>query len=281
MNSIGARLNHRIRIALQKAGLARCRTKGYWYIGQRNFGDLLTKPILYHYGIPVDWSPAKDADIASTGSILHHLPEDFSGIIAGSGLIEPANLRFPNARIVSLRGALTRSAICAPPATAMGDPGLLLSKVYPRPAEPRHALGIIPHYTDIGHAALAKLLRDKSPDVLLIDPRRSPHFIVDDILRCSRIASSSLHGLIVADSYGIPNAWLHIGTRIIGGNFKYYDYWSGTGASPKKPLSLSEEPSISEIVSACTEDRRIICSAVQRLDTMFSQLGNELSAANE
>src|SRR5690606_41422923 len=36
---------------------------------------------------------------------------------------------------------------------------------------------------------------------------------IDDMLSCKRIVSSSLHGLILADAYGIPNASARIRPR--------------------------------------------------------------------
>jgi pyruvyltransferase len=50
-------------------------------------------------------------------------------------------------------------------------------------------------------------------------------------MSCERIVSSSLHGLVIADAYGIPNAWLNSdggagGSRPGGGEFKFYDYFA-------------------------------------------------------
>ncbi|MFE4519995.1 hypothetical protein ACFRMQ_38215 [Kitasatospora sp. NPDC056783] len=47
--------------------------------------------------------------------------------------------------------------------------------------------------------------------------------MVAAIGRCATIVSSSLHGLIVAQSYGIPAMRIHE-ARVIGGNFKWADY---------------------------------------------------------
>jgi pyruvyltransferase len=49
------------------------------------------------------------------------------------------------------------------------------------------------------------------------------------IMSCRRIISSALHGLVIADAYGIPSAWLSSdsgagGSRPSGGEFKFYDY---------------------------------------------------------
>ncbi len=45
-----------------------------------------------------------------------------------------------------------------------------------------------------------------------------------EILSCEKIVSSSLHGIILADAYGIPSAWLS-STTPKGLEFKFYDYF--------------------------------------------------------
>ena len=56
--------------------------------------------------------------------------------------------------------------------------------------------------------------------------------------------SQSLHGLIFADSLLIPNVWLDFGSIHIGGQFKFYDYFSTVGRPCYKKCkdnSLGEE----------------------------------------
>jgi hypothetical protein len=68
------------------APLTRRRPRGYWWIGRSNFGDLLTPLLLeYHADVRVDWVEADRADIVCIGSVLEHLPRDWSGIVAGAG----------------------------------------------------------------------------------------------------------------------------------------------------------------------------------------------------
>ena len=52
-----------------------------------------------------------------------------------------------------------------------------------------------------------KLLIDN--DVHLIAPSLHPRAVAAEISKCEHVISSSLHGIIFADAYGVPSTWLH------------------------------------------------------------------------
>ena len=124
----------------------------------------------------------------------------------------------------------------------MGDPGLLLSKFYPRtkPSNPKYEVGFILHYkhqnladnNELNLIAGISNFRCRQIDVKTSDYKS----FVNEILDCKTIVSTSLHGLIVADSYGIPNIWLQLRTFKLG-EFKFKDYYSGIGFF-KKPFHI-------------------------------------------
>ena len=62
--------------------------------------------------------------------------------------------------------------------------------------------------------------------VKLIDVFDSAESIVRQSLECELIASSSLHGLILADTLEIPNYWLRLNGEVVKDGFKFYDYFS-------------------------------------------------------
>jgi hypothetical protein len=63
--------------------------------------------------------------------------------------------------------------------------------------------------------------------------------VVKAISECKLILSQSLHGLIVADALGIPNVWIEPSSKMIGGEFKFHDYFS-TIECVKVPVSLDD-----------------------------------------
>lgn len=69
------------------------------------------------------------------------------------------------------------------------------------------------------------------------------HDIIDQINECEFIISSSLHGLIISDAYNIPNVWAVFSDKIVGGEFKYKDYYASVNKKPisiKPPLSMKQ-----------------------------------------
>lgn len=78
------------------------------------------------------------------------------------------------------------------------------------------------------------------PAFMLIDPRDAPEVVCHQIASCARILSSSLHGLIMADAYGVPNRWIAPGKQ---GWMKYHDYAASIGRTDMSfPLTTDEVP---------------------------------------
>jgi pyruvyltransferase len=134
-------------------------------------------------------------------------------------------------QVHAVRGPITRASLQAhavPCPPVYGDPAILLPFLYgPRTAKRRYKLGVVPHYVDHLHAE--SVLRNimKSEDVLMIDVQSGPANVIDSICSCEVIASSSLHGIIAAEAYGIPSVWVEFGDGISGGGMKFRDYYLG------------------------------------------------------
>ena len=71
--------------------------------------------------------------------------------------------------------------------------------------------------------------------------------IIKEILECEIIFSSSLHGLIAADAYGIPSHWIELSNGVIGNGFKFHDYFMSVKRPIVKPFKPTENTKISNL----------------------------------
>jgi pyruvyltransferase len=244
----------------------------YWYRGTLNFGDLITPLLLKKYGFTPFYAPIEQAQLVSTGSILHLVPENYSGHIVGSGLIKNTVLRFNKAKIWAVRGELTRQRINAPKNIVLGDPGLLSYKLINERQNKSYILGIIPHYVDKKDARISMIQKKYKNDILLIDVARKPLAVFRDIDKCEFILSSSLHGLIVADSLGIPNTWILLSDKIIGKGFKFFDYYSAIGKN--LPYFLNGTESLGQLLKQTNRPNNALEEVKERLNNTFWTLKN-------
>jgi pyruvyltransferase len=191
--------------------------------------------------LPLPRDPRADTLYAVVGSIVHHA--DCQTIIWGAGL-QSAGIgpKQPPKGVHAVRGPLTaaelrRQGVDCP--DVYGDPVLLLPRYYRPEGRKRYRLGIIPHFSDQADTKMARYAA--SDEVKIIDIRGGLWSTVNQVCECEHVVSTSLHGLILADAYGIPNAWAKLGDDIPGGTFKFNDYYRAIGVGDSLPtVSLTE-----------------------------------------
>lgn len=113
----------------------------------------------------------------------------------------------------------------------LGDGGLLAERWVKEPVAKKNRIGIIPHFREKDHPIIMEML-GHYPDSLVIDLGEAPLEVVKKIASCETVISSSLHGLIIADSFHIPNVHMTLypyGERIVGDGYKFADYYSAFG----------------------------------------------------
>lgn len=224
--------------------------------GKINFGDDLS-PTLLEYVIAkeVVWAPISSCDIVGVGSILGKACKRIQiakyttrkilqrkkkkTIVWGSGFIKerrPVTSTHLDVRLV--RGPKTSSLIKRSN-IPFGDPGLLAADIVPKSIEKKYSLGIIPHFVD-AKSSMVSHLQNSIKHSTIISVEEDPKTVLRKISECDFILSSSLHGLIVADSYGIPNLRLRLSDNIIGGDFKFLDYARSIDRPNVMPINLQK-----------------------------------------
>lgn len=84
-------------------------------------------------------------------------------------------------------------------------------------------------------------LFSKNKKVLNIDIQLKPKEFVKQVAKCDFILSSAMHGLICADSLGIPNKHIILSNNVTGGDYKFRDYYSIYKNFKYKPIFLENE----------------------------------------
>lgn len=217
----------------------------YWSSSKPNFGDALSPLICARVsGREVVWAPPGRCDVVALGSLMQRFKEHWwtrRVHVWGTGFIEHPPAHASRHHYHAVRGRLTQAAISGlKQEVALGDPGLLAHLlVEDRPAPARRCrVLVIPHYKDKGNAALAELAA-RVPGVEVADIFAPATTLLEQIRAAEVVLSSAMHGLIAADSLGVPNAWLKLSDAVRGGDFKFNDYYSVFGFAAT-PLALSE-----------------------------------------
>lgn len=134
-----------------------------------------------------------------------------------------------NMKFAAVRGALSKARVEKllghPLDIPLGDAGILASYLLKEPVSKQYQVGIIAHYKEQDEPIFHRLAA-AYPQSLTIDVRQHPSTVIRQIAQCECIISSSLHGLIIADSLGVPNIHLKVSDKLLGDGFKFDDYYS-------------------------------------------------------
>lgn len=171
-------------------------------------------------------------NMSAIGSIYHLLPTKCT--IWGTGCVKRycTNIKKKNWDVRCTRGPLSRDVViqtykCKAP-YLYGDPGVLISDVpefkSQKYVKKRH-IGLIPHFNDIQYA------KETWGSYEIMEPTNNYKEVIKFINESEIIATSSLHGIIVSESFGVPVFWLGKNApsqKSEGGVFKYQDYFLST-----------------------------------------------------
>jgi pyruvyltransferase len=187
-----------------------------------NFGDILTPYILSKYGYNVNfvrWNNIEKADTICIGSIARLAKKGIR--VMGSGIISKNEIVDPEANWIWARGPLTRNRVTELGGQCpeiYGDPALLLPRLVSGCINKQHKIGLVPHHIDYD------AVKKQYPNYKIINLISADvEGVIADITSCEQIISSSLHGIIVANAYGIPASWIRV-NKLVGDDIKFHDY---------------------------------------------------------
>ncbi|CAF4225655.1 unnamed protein product [Rotaria sp. Silwood2] len=218
-----------------------------------NFGDKLSHVLIkaiVNFNVTVITDDAHKLicdkpKLLAIGSIIHFAcPND---VIWGSGLISPSafishwksmpNLTFD---IRAVRGPTTRSILMSElnltvPAI-YGDPALLLPYYlisFKKSTKPVIRRLLILHYTDADKQTITSGLNQ----VVTVHVLLPWNELLSLIVQSELVISTSLHGIIVAEAFGVPARLLKSPLLDL---FKFHDYYEGTNRTLRYAATIDE-----------------------------------------
>jgi pyruvyltransferase len=196
-----------------------------WWFKADNFGDLLSPWLIAKMtGREVVFADPKRPHYLAIGSVLNRANPRSQVWGTGAFGTEDGAVFATHATYHAVRGPLSHARLATlgiPCPEVYGDPALL-APAYFSPSVPKtHEYGIVARWSERRwHDA------EIGPDVRIIDLGTADvEGVIRAMLSCRRIVTGSLHGLVIADAYGIPSAWVRSGTAY-GGQYKFYDYFA-------------------------------------------------------
>lgn len=196
-----------------------------------NLGDIVNPYVVEKAtGIPPRWE-GRGIGLCAIGSVIKFAKK--GSHVWGSGTPNSDDQLVAGAVYHAVRGPLTRDLVIRNGGTCpevYGDPAWLLPILYPRLRKPSYKTGLILHFT---HEEMPTPVAD---EVRRINIRRVGYdqieAFLDEMHDCERIISSSLHGVIIAQAYGIPACLATVttsATQIHGDGIKFDDYYRSIG----------------------------------------------------
>ena len=191
--------------------------KLYYWNRIPNLGDVLNRMLFPQ----AEWAPPGEAEWIGIGSVV----EFFSGrdvTVFGSGRGGPSSppTDLSHARVLALRGKLSSALVTGARVEVFGDPGLLADGLV-KPDRQEY-VAIVPHWKD------QERMLALYPGCRFVDVMGDPWRALQAIADAGRVVSSSLHGIVLADAFGIPRTWEWF-DGVQGRGFKFRDYGSVVG----------------------------------------------------
>lgn len=216
-----------------------------WWGFENNLGDTLS-PVVFQWvaknkEINIEQEINKTKHVMAIGSIIGS--GNFDATVWGSGIHKLSDARkiakshgYRKLDIRMVRGPVSRAFLieagydCP---SQYGDPAVLLPLIYsPKELTKKYEYSLISHYT--------KKRNDDIPNLHHINIMTNEYeTFIDELLSSKKVISSSLHGIILAEVYGIEAVFLN--DEMDSEIWKYLDWYYSTGRYDIKIANSIEE----------------------------------------
>lgn len=199
----------------------------------RNFGDLLSPLIISLLSGKKVWHTTSSGKLLALGSIYFALNNN--DMVWGSGFLNAKHIQFAiecsGVNYLAVRGPETRKLLLKKNIDCpqvYGDPALLFPLLVRNDIKKKYRIGIVPHFSHYKYFCSSIKEDDQ---IHIIDVEKPISSVIQSILSCEIILSTSLHGIILSEAYEIPALMLTVGEPLHGDLFKFEDYFHSTNRS--------------------------------------------------
>lgn len=188
-----------------------------WWHRKDNVGDYLA-PVIYekitdYYGLDREKPTSKPIHLLTVGSLI--AMNRFDALIWGSGIhcLDTAQKLMKQSAYVkydvrAVRGPITDFLLQTAgynTSGVYGDPAVLMPMFYQPKVEKKYPVSLILHMSQ---------KHQNVGDIHQIDVETTDYrFFIDEICSSQKVISSSLHGIILAEAYGVPAIFLAQGMK--------------------------------------------------------------------
>ena len=211
-----------------------------------NLGDYLSlvivKWLCEKNGINMDCVVSKTKHLYAIGSILQMGYQNAT--VWGTGFafeLNPLRQVINKRRMLdirSVRGPKTRNSLmkmgfeCP---KVFGDPAVLMPFIY----SPQRASALHTDFLVIPHFSMEDSARKRYGDEHVLSMNTKDYkSVIDRICSTDKVISSSLHGIILAEAYGVPAIFYQ--DRDSRFNYKYFDWYESTGRNRHRHVQTIE-----------------------------------------
>lgn len=208
-----------------------------------SLGEVIIKFMLDKAGVDIDAEVSKTKHFNCVGTNIQGSYQDAT--IWGSGILPLKTYAFwqkisrRKLDIRAVRGPLTRKVLleqgykCP---EVYGDPAILMPLIY----SPLNGGGHRRKKLIIPQFVYEKEFRKAHPDEYMLSMNTNDYrHVIDEIVSSEIVYTSSLHGIILAEAYGVPAVFFH-GLEDYW-DFKYYDWYQSTGRMEVRIAKTYEE----------------------------------------
>lgn len=248
----------------------------FWWKKRANFGDGISPLIVAHVsGRAVIHAAPDEAEVFALGSIMRPLartyrdPRAHRPVVWGAGCMKPVGRRFTDhVDFAAVRGPKTAEVLRVD-MNCFGDPGLLIAEVLQDYIKSDGQVSVVPHFSQADQPIYHAL--SETQGIRVVDVRaEDPMAVVRQIAASDHVFSSSLHGLVTADAFGIPSTWVDPTGIHAEPHFKFADYAAGINRDLGDPIAPETIPErLADLADGPLPHAAGIAAAQARLKTSF------------